>query len=81
MAAHILDDMALKNRIFTLRNFFGNFFSKNDGNSRASPQCEIPKIFFRFLKNITLVFCPANMNVVPLKMAEIFDFEFSKNMS
>ena len=49
MGDQVQDDMSLKFLIFTLGKILQNFFSKIDGNSRTSPQCEKSQIFFILL--------------------------------
>ena len=77
MGDQVQDDMALKFLIFTLGKILQNFFSKIDGNSRASPQCEKSKKFFYnyFLGIKHLCHC-ANTTIVAFQMADIIEFEF-----
>ena len=58
MGDQVQDDMALKFLIFTLGKILQNFFSKIDGNSWASPQCEKSKRFF------IIIFWASNMYVI-----------------
>ena len=72
MGDQVKDDMALKFLIFTLGKILQNFFSKIDGNSRASPQCEKSKKFFYnyFLGIKHLCHC-ANTTIVAFQMAVV----------
>ena len=58
MAAQVLDEMALRILIFTLGKILQNFFSKIDGNSRGSPQCEKTRMFFIYLFEPYIVIKP-----------------------
>ena len=46
MEAEVLDGIPLKNSIFTLSNFVGNFFSKMAGIAGNFPTVKKPQILF-----------------------------------